>query len=467
MERQQHRQHANQTEHARNVAFAAPVILPLKVNSSRYGPSPTTSPVDLTGSLQREDKYPAAHGGFGDIWKCFLKTESKLIPVAVKALRPHVSSEEDRRKKSKRLQRELSVWQRLRHENVLPLLGVTSGFGPFTSMICPWLDNGTLTTYLERYQKKLANMDRFLLLTEIASGLRYLHSNSVIHGDLTGSNVLIDHNGSARLADFGLSIAILEFQGTSNLTSCIRGAVRWAAPELYDIRGNGEIPRPTTRIDIYSFGSIMLQVLSGKVPYYYLKNDAQVLIELSREIVPKRPTNLEIADLYWDFIQRCWSTYKSGAHRPTMDEIVHFVNWHHTLSNTRTVINITFRSSSRRHHGSTTALQMHRRVESFRGEIETAAIYPALVVALEYTHERPETVMGTLALLLKDLCDALKKLIGVLYRWVTRDTNQAGVSDIFVCIAEDVEVVAQILEMYQYTDNPRSDLLPCILLKYR
>ena len=40
---------------------------------------------------------------------------------------------------------------KLNHTNVLPLFGTTSGFGPFPAMVCPWLENGTLTSYLERY----------------------------------------------------------------------------------------------------------------------------------------------------------------------------------------------------------------------------------------------------------------------------------------------------------------------------
>ena len=39
---------------------------------------------------------------------------------------------------------------KLNHSNVLPLFGTTSGFGPFPAMVCPWLENGTLTSYLER-----------------------------------------------------------------------------------------------------------------------------------------------------------------------------------------------------------------------------------------------------------------------------------------------------------------------------
>ena len=112
------------------------------------------------------------------------------------------------------------------------------------------------------------------------SGLIFValvHSNGVVHGDLTGvrtlyitiwdlhvhspqSNILIDDEGKACLCDFGLSSIAAEFQGTSYLTSTIGGNVRWAAPELYRINEDDSIPTVTTQSDIYSFGSVVLEV---------------------------------------------------------------------------------------------------------------------------------------------------------------------------------------------------------------
>ncbi|KAG1747993.1 kinase-like domain-containing protein [Suillus paluster] len=102
-------------------------------------------------------------------------------------------------------------------------------------MICPWAENGMLTGFLERQQDILSCQDRFSLLNDIVLGLQYLHSKSIVHGDLTGSNVLIYGNGRACLADFGLSTIILEFIGTSYFTSSIKGNIRWAAAELFEV----------------------------------------------------------------------------------------------------------------------------------------------------------------------------------------------------------------------------------------
>ncbi|KAG1744293.1 kinase-like domain-containing protein [Suillus lakei] len=280
------------------------------------------SPKDLTNELQGRSPYPVASGGFGDIWKCELVKHSETVQVAVKTIRAFESDNEElMRKNAKRVRRELKVWGRLKHHSILPLWGVANDFGPHPAMIGPWAGNGALTGFLERQENVLSSEDKFSLLNDIALGLQYLHSKSVVHGDLTGSNVLIYGNGRACLADFGLSTIILEFVGTSYFTSSIRGNVRWIAAELFDVSEDDEVTL-SAECDIYSFGSIILQVLTCKVPYYNLKRDIAVLGQVIKGMKPEPPKESQISVRHWEFIQRCWS---SRASRPLVGEIVAFV----------------------------------------------------------------------------------------------------------------------------------------------
>ena len=84
------------------------------------------------------------------------------------------------------------------------------------------------------------------------------------HVPILQSNVLVLDNGRACLADFGLSTIIIEFIGTSYLTSTIKGNIRWAAAELFEVPEDDEEDEAaislSTECDIYSFGSIALQV---------------------------------------------------------------------------------------------------------------------------------------------------------------------------------------------------------------
>ncbi|OAX34481.1 kinase-like protein [Rhizopogon vinicolor AM-OR11-026] len=282
---------------------------------------------DLTNHLQGRSDYPIASGGFGDIWKCELVKPNETVEVAVKTIRAFDAGNDVLvRKHSKRVRRELKVWGRLKHDCILPLWGVANNFGPYPAMICPWVKNGTLTSFLDREQDMLSSQDKFSLLNDIALGLQYLHDKTIVHGDLTGSNVLVHGNGRACLADFGLSTIVVEFIGTSYLTNTIKGNIRWAAAELFEVPGDDEqdeaVVSLSTECDIYSFGSITLQVLTCKVPYYNMKKDNVVLWQVMTGKKPEPPKESQIAPSHWDLIERCWLP---RASRPSVREIVAFV----------------------------------------------------------------------------------------------------------------------------------------------
>jgi WD40 repeat protein len=299
----------------------------LQQDSQEYLVSLSSSLQDLTNRLTGISAHPIASGGFGDIWRCYLLIPNGTVRVAVKAIRAFESDDNIAiRQKAKRVHRELKVWGRLKHGCILPLWGVASNFGPYPAMICPWADTGALTGFLERQHNMLSFENRFSLLIDIALGLQYLHSKSVIHGDLTGSNVLIYRNGRACLADFGLSTIMVEFVGTSYFTNSITGNIRWAAIELFEItEGDEECESSnllSTECDIYSFGSITLQVLTGKVPYCNVKKDTLVLGHVIRGKKPDPPKESQIGPAHWEFIKRCWSP---RVNRPSVGEVLTFV----------------------------------------------------------------------------------------------------------------------------------------------
>ncbi|KAJ7688619.1 kinase-like domain-containing protein [Mycena rosella] len=226
----------------------------------------------------------------------------------------------------------------LDHKHVLKLLGTVSDFGPYDSMVCPWLEQGSVSKYMERRGDILSMTDRLQLLCEVADGLttctKTPSSTEILPGS---SNILIDDEGKAKLCDFGLSSIVVEFCGTSSLTSCIGGAVRWADASLYSLSTEGEgegdeasAPVITTRCDIYSFGSVMLEILSGRIPYHYLRTDAQVVIEIHKGNQPRRPATSFVTDAQWALIQRCWDA--DGDARPDCAEVVRAIQVLHRAS---------------------------------------------------------------------------------------------------------------------------------------
>ncbi|KAG2361763.1 kinase-like domain-containing protein [Suillus spraguei] len=236
-----------------------------------------------------------------------------LLVVAVKSLQVYADDQlgPTKAKKIRRIERELSICANLKHPNILSVFGYTHGFGPFLAIVSPWAENGNLTVYLEREGAALTLVKRFQLLRDIIDGLQYLHTNSVIHGDFTGPNVLIHGDGTACVADFGLSLMYSEVISPSQAswTSTLKGNMRWMAPELLMLeREDGSPTRPSEQSDIFSFGGIMLQVLTNKIPYYYLVNDAAIVLCIAKSEKPSRARYPELSESYWTFIEQCWST---------------------------------------------------------------------------------------------------------------------------------------------------------------
>ncbi|KAG2343707.1 kinase-like protein [Suillus weaverae] len=268
---------------------------------------------DLSKDITKDGDYPIARGGFGEIWKCTYHINRRSIKVAVKALQVYADDQlgAAKTKKIKRIKRELRICANLKHPNVLPVYGYTYGFGPFLAIVSPWAENGNLMVYLKREGAALTLVRRFQMLRDIIAGLQYLHANSVIHGDFNGPNVLIHGDGTACVADFGLSLMYSEVITASQAswTSTLKGNTRWMAPELLvPEREDGSPTRPSEQSDIFSFGGIMLQVLTNKIPYHYLPNDASIVLCIAKSEMPSRSRYPVLPEKYWEFIERCWST---------------------------------------------------------------------------------------------------------------------------------------------------------------
>jgi serine/threonine protein kinase len=293
---------------------------------------PQDLPEDLTPFITRTTLDPAStDGGFGDVWKCKCKYGANDVStfVAVKAFR--LLEGYDLEKINRKISREIGILKILRHNNIVPLWGITTGFGRMPELRClvtPWMPNGTLTAYIKSNHNDLTILDRSRILEDVSAGLRYLHSENVMHGDITGANILIDKGGHARLIDFGLSTITRPLLGHSHLAATSRrpGAIRYAAPELvlsddvYDLDS-------VEKADIYSFGCVMLEVLSGRPPWSEIispRVEYRIVVMITEGHRPQRPDgHPNIMDSDWNFIQKC---LQSGPElRPSADQVLDFV----------------------------------------------------------------------------------------------------------------------------------------------
>ncbi|KAG1733349.1 kinase-like domain-containing protein [Suillus paluster] len=285
-------------------------------------------------SIRKQSDYPTTSGGLGDIWKCtFTLDPATSIDAAVKAIRiADIRNEQAIQKATKRLRREVAVWIKLKHAHVLTLHGTVSGFGQLPALVTTWMHNGALHGYLGR--TVLTMEQKLRLLKQVVDGLGYLHEHEIAHGDLTSTNVMIDSDGNAFLADFGLSVALADAD-KSYYNSYSSGAIRWLAPELMgnpepaSIDGDATVcdddfPKPNSQSDIFSLGCIMLEVFSGKLPFWWLAKVQHVFSAQLGRSEPYQPeSGVPLDPQHLEFMRKCWSAKPES--RPSIGDAASFV----------------------------------------------------------------------------------------------------------------------------------------------
>uniref|UniRef100_A0A5B6YL82 RING-type E3 ubiquitin transferase n=1 Tax=Davidia involucrata TaxID=16924 RepID=A0A5B6YL82_DAVIN len=194
-------------------------------------------------------------GGYGSIYRGQLRHTQ----VAIKMLHSHSLQGPSE------FQQEVDVLSKLRHPNLVTLIGAC----PETwALIYEYLPNGSLEDRLSCKDNTppLSWQTRIRVTAELCSVLLFLHScypHSVVHGDLKPANILLDANYVSKLSDFGICRIISHDEVSNNGTTlCCRtdpkGTFAYMDPEFL---ATGEL---TPKSDIYSFGIILLRLLTGR-----------------------------------------------------------------------------------------------------------------------------------------------------------------------------------------------------------
>lgn len=212
-------------------------------------------------------------GGFGVVYKGILNDGTV---VAVKKMMSFDIEDDDD------FVNEAEIISKIRHRNLLPLRGfcVTSDSvnGTERYLVYEFMPNGSLHDYLfdrKALNKRLSWPQRKSIILDVANGLCYLHNGvkpAIYHRDIKATNILLDSNMKALVADFGL--AKQNRDGKSHMTTRIAGTYGYVAPE-YALYG-----QLTEKSDVYSFGIIVLEIMSGRMVLEEVKgaNSGMVLI---------------------------------------------------------------------------------------------------------------------------------------------------------------------------------------------
>ncbi|TDL14172.1 kinase-like protein, partial [Rickenella mellea] len=269
--------------------------------------------------IQPLGSHPIAGGGFADIWK----GEFMGRPVALKAIRKEMVFQVTNSITLLSLDfaHEAVVWRQLRHRNILPFYGIFKGDHTLDRLclVSPWMDAGNIVKFL----KQFPDSDRISMLADVVDGLIFLHEfePTVVHGDLKASNIFVTPSRTACLADFGLTcFRDPQYSTLESTTDRSRGTIRWQARELLFPGDDGKIAHPSRESDIYSFGCVCLEIMTGNVPFSELQTDGAVTMAIAQNKTPQSPVGICIDygldDSLWDIvITSCWDT--EPCKRPT------------------------------------------------------------------------------------------------------------------------------------------------------
>ncbi|KAJ7882127.1 kinase-like domain-containing protein [Mycena leptocephala] len=238
-------------------------------------------------------------GGFGDIWKGLVCGQS----VCVKIMR--LFQNDDIQTVLKEFGREALIWRQLCHPNLLPFFGLYY-LDNRLCLVSPWMQNGNIMEFLRR---EPVNTDRLSLILDVALGLKYLHEQKVVHGDLKAINILVTPSGRACIADFGLSSVenAMTLRFPHSTASTRRGGTPcYHAPELFQGKSI-----TTARMFTPSL------ILTGQRPFHDL-NDMAVMFHIVEGKRPPRP--MSCSDSLWELLQNCW--VGNTEIRPTAPQIV-------------------------------------------------------------------------------------------------------------------------------------------------
>ncbi|KAF6996855.1 hypothetical protein CFC21_013145 [Triticum aestivum] len=241
----------------------------------------TVSYADLAAATDGfSDAKLLGQGGFGHVYRGTLGAGAAAREVAIKRLRAGSGQGE------REFRAEVESIGRVHHRNLVSLLGYCI-HGDQRLLVYEHVPNHTLESHLHHAGDGPTLLDwerRWRIALGAAKGLAYLHEDchpKIIHRDIKATNILLDDNFEPKVADFGL--AKIQHGDDSHVSTRVMGTFGYMAPEYTN---TGKI---TDRSDVFSFGVVLLEIITGKRPVLSDEpdEDDETLVSWARPLLTK------------------------------------------------------------------------------------------------------------------------------------------------------------------------------------
>ncbi|KAH1190497.1 Serine/threonine-protein kinase STY46 [Glycine max] len=263
-----------------------------------------TIPTDGTDVWEIDPKHlkygtQIASGSYGELFKGVYCSQE----VAIKVLKAdHVNSELQRE-----FAQEVYIMRKVRHKNVVQFIGACTK-PPGLCIVTEFMSGGSVYDYLHK-QKGFFKFPTLLKVAiDVSKGMNYLHQHNIIHRDLKAANLLMDENCTVKVADFGVA----RVKAQSGVMTAETGTYRWMAPEVIEHKPYDH------KADVFSFGIVLWELLTGKLPYEYLTPLQAAIGVVQKGLRPTIPKNTH--PKYVELLERSWQ--QDPTLRPDFSEII-------------------------------------------------------------------------------------------------------------------------------------------------
>lgn len=239
-----------------------------------------------------------ASGSYGDLYKGTYCSQE----VAIKILKTERLNTE----LQKEFAQEVYIMRKVRHKNVVQFIGACTK-PPNLCIVTEFMSGGSVYDYLHKQRGSFKLPSLLKVAIDVSKGMNYLHQNNIIHRDLKAANLLMDENEVVKVADFGVARVKVE----TGVMTAETGTYRWMAPEVIEHKPYDH------KADVFSFGVVMWELLTGKLPYEYLTPLQAAVGVVQKGLRPNIPkhTNPSLAEL----LERCWQ--QDPILRPDFSEV--------------------------------------------------------------------------------------------------------------------------------------------------